>query len=93
MDNAPVSAKMKWIGQVEATVTRLHDVGIIWGDVKPDSVIINPDGDAILADFRGRGAIRLDISGQNYDRQTVEGDLVGLGHMRAANMGLQPAKR
>ena len=59
VDGASIELKAKWIDQVEATVRRLHELSIVWGDVKADNVIINEDEDAVVIDFGGRVHTRL----------------------------------
>ncbi|KID73428.1 uncharacterized protein G6M90_00g062540 [Metarhizium brunneum] len=83
--NASAARKMKWMRQVEATVKRLHQLGVVWGDAKPDNVIINAEGDAIVVDFGGGytpGYIDKEL------QQTFQGDLIGLDQM-AAEIGLR----
>lgn len=79
--DAPEALKKKWIDQVEATLRRLHEVGIVWGDVKPDNVMIDASEDAVLVDFGG-GYTPEYIPHEL--QQTAQGDLIGLDHMRAA---------
>ncbi|RSL52995.1 hypothetical protein CEP54_010638 [Fusarium duplospermum] len=79
--DAPEALKKKWIGQVEATLRRLHEVGIVWGDVKPDNVMIDASEDTVLVDFGG-GYTPEYIPHEL--QQTAQGDLIGLDHMKAA---------
>jgi hypothetical protein len=81
MDSASMATRMKWIGQIEATVERLHEFGIVWGDVKPDNVMIDDKEDAIVVDFGG--GYTPDYIPREL-QQTAQGDLIGLEHMRAA---------
>ena len=37
----PDSIKQKWVDQVTAILTQLHKAGIVWGDAKPDNVLID----------------------------------------------------
>ncbi|KAI8711493.1 Protein kinase domain-containing protein [Fusarium sp. LHS14.1] len=78
--DAPEVLKKKWIDQVEATLRRLHEVGITWGDVKPDNVMNDASEDAVLVDFGGGYTDYIPHELQ----QTPQGDLIGLDHMRAA---------
>lgn len=81
IDDASIAMRTKWLGQVEATMRRLHEGGIVWGDVKPDNVMINGEGDAVVVDFGGGDSpqyIPMEL------QQTAQGDLMALDHMRAA---------
>ncbi|KAI0192770.1 hypothetical protein F4808DRAFT_363564 [Astrocystis sublimbata] len=75
----PQETKLRWMAQVESTVRQLHSSGIVWGDVKPDNVMIDTEGDAVVIDFGG-GYTPEYIPPEL--QQTAQGDLVGLGHMR-----------
>ncbi|KAM6511302.1 hypothetical protein FALCPG4_016304 [Fusarium falciforme] len=70
---APDVLKTKWIDQVEATLRRLHEVGIVWGDVKPDNAMIDVSEDAVLVDFGG-GYTPEYIPHEL--QQTLQGDLI-----------------
>jgi len=73
--DTPVSIKQKWVDQVTGTLTQLHKAGIVWGDAKPDNVLIDKNDDAWIIDFDGgytRGFVEREKAG------TVEGDLQGL---------------
>lgn len=76
---ASMETRTRWMNQVEATVRRLHETSIVWGDAKADNVMVNQDGNAVVVDFGGGYTpeyIRPDL------QQTVQGDLIGLDHMR-----------
>ncbi|GKZ24855.1 hypothetical protein AbraIFM66951_001700 [Aspergillus brasiliensis] len=69
------SLRQKWLGQVTRSIERLHSCGVVWGDVKPDNVLINLQGDAYLIDFGGgytKGWVDAELA------NTPEGDLQGL---------------
>jgi tRNA A-37 threonylcarbamoyl transferase component Bud32 len=56
-------------------VHQLHTAGIVWGDAKPDNVLIDYNNDAWLIDFGGgytNGWVPKEFSG------SVEGDLYAL---------------
>ncbi|RDL34549.1 Uncharacterized protein BP5553_07677 [Venustampulla echinocandica] len=80
MLDASVSEKLIWMDQIDETVKRLHNYGIVWGDVKPHNVMIDPSGDAILIDFGGGCTLEyVDLELQ----ETIEGDLQGLKKLRS----------
>lgn len=71
----PQYLREKWATQIQQTVRQLHSMGIVWGDVKPDNVLIDSDQNAWVVDFGGGytdGWVPSDLA------ETVEGDLAGL---------------
>ena len=81
MESTDMATRTKWMSKIEATVRQLHRVGIVWGDVKPDNVMINADGDAVVVDFGGGYTpeyIKPEL------QNTAQGDLMGLEHTRVA---------
>ncbi|KAI1105536.1 hypothetical protein F4804DRAFT_304202 [Jackrogersella minutella] len=84
MEEASLATKTKWFHQIEATMKQLHQTGIVWGDAKLDSVIINPAGDAVVVDFGG-GYTPEYIEPEL--QQTIQGDLMTLEKM-AAELGI-----
>ncbi|KOS21871.1 Protein kinase C-like 3 [Escovopsis weberi] len=80
MQEAHPDQRVKWVSEVEVTLRRLHECGIVWGAVTPDSVLINADGDAVIVDLGGAG-LSLEYAAPEV-RQTVRGDMLGLEHMR-----------
>ncbi|KJZ71834.1 hypothetical protein HIM_08762 [Hirsutella minnesotensis 3608] len=74
----PEHTKRRWASQLRESLQALHQAGIIWGDAKPDNVIIDRQGDAWIIDFGGghtTGWVDENKAG------TVEGDLQGLGNI------------
>lgn len=64
-----------WIDQITSAMRRLHDAGVVWGDVKPENVLVNASHDAWIVDFGGGytdGWVDAELAG------TKEGDLQGL---------------
>ncbi|EGU73065.1 hypothetical protein FOPG_19446 [Fusarium oxysporum f. sp. conglutinans race 2 54008] len=73
--DTPGDLRQKWAEQVHDLVHHLHTAGIVWGDVKPDNVLIDRQTDAWLIDFGGgytHGWVPKELAG------SVEGDLHGL---------------
>ena len=69
------AGRRRWAGQIQDTVQRLHAMDVVWGDVKPDNVLIDLKGDALVVDFGGGFApqwVDKELEG------TKEGDLQGL---------------
>ncbi|CAJ2509176.1 Uu.00g142020.m01.CDS01 [Anthostomella pinea] len=42
-----------WSRQIHNTVTSLHAAGVVWGDAKPENVLIDQEDNACLIDFGG----------------------------------------
>jgi len=61
----------KWILQIIQTIERLHEHGIVWGDGKPNNIVIDEKDDAWLIDFGGgttKGWVDAELA------ETIEGD-------------------
>lgn len=69
------SFRQKWLDQISYTITSLHAHGIVWGDGKPDNVLIDTSNDAYLVDFGG-GYTQGWVDKEHAN--TIEGDLEGL---------------
>ncbi len=59
-----------WIRLMRQSINRLHNSGIVWGDVKPNNVMIGPSGDAILIEFGGGEYVEMEL------QETKEGALL-----------------
>lgn len=70
--SATTREKEQWKMAITEALKVVHDSDVVWGDVKPDNIIINPERDEpILIDFGGgytRGWIDKEL------RETKEGD-------------------
>ncbi|KAF2754344.1 hypothetical protein EJ05DRAFT_479861 [Pseudovirgaria hyperparasitica] len=65
----------KWVQQITHSIHELHAHQIVWGDAKPDNVLIDELDNAYLVDFGGgytNGWVDKELV------NTVEGDLQGL---------------
>ncbi|KAF2867432.1 hypothetical protein BDV95DRAFT_179749 [Massariosphaeria phaeospora] len=78
VEEASMTEREKWAWQIRTTIKQLHDANITWGDVKPDNVLIDPNGDALVIDFGG-GCVEGWVD-QNLEG-TREGDLQGLANI------------
>ena len=75
VEQAPVDVREKRASQIKETVSTLHRIGVVWGDVKADNVVIDRGGNAIAIDFEGgatKGWVDEDKMG------TKEDDVQGL---------------
>ena len=76
--DTPVSLREKWASQIRSAVAGLHSLGVIWGDAKPDNVLIDMDNNAVVIDLEGgttREWVDRDVG------NTVAGDLQGLNRL------------
>lgn len=67
--------KNKWAAQIEKAVYVLHRIGSVWGDAKPENILIDQENNAWITDFEGghtQGWVNPDKAG------TVAGDMQGL---------------
>lgn len=76
--STPAALKHQWSSQITDTLTRLHRAGVVWGDAKPDNILIDKHSNAWIVDFEGgytESWVDRDKAG------TVEGDLQGLANI------------
>ena len=62
----------KWQRQIEDAIAYLHSKGYVWGDAKPDNILVRENGDLVLIDFGGGRTSRW-VSAEDYE--TVTGDV------------------
>ena len=75
------SLRRKWAAQIEQTVKELHRHGVVWGDAKPDNVVIDMDDNAWVLDFGGGGTTGW-MPEESFMFQTKEGDLYAVAKMK-----------
>ena len=71
----PPELRKQWDIQVTSTLDRLHEAGIVWGDVKAGNVLIDEEENAWVVDFGGgytQGWV------EKRCMETVEGDQEGI---------------
>jgi len=67
--------RLKWAEQIRHSLAQLHNLGILWRDVKTDNVLIDENNDAVLLDFGGGNTLGW-VDEDKYG--TMEGDQQGL---------------
>ncbi|KAL6694455.1 hypothetical protein J3F84DRAFT_400224 [Trichoderma pleuroticola] len=74
----PEHLRTQWTTQVGHALAQLHAAGLVWGDAKPDNVLVDRHGDAWIIDFGGgytEGWVERGVAG------TREGDVQALGRI------------
>ncbi|KAJ4858207.1 protein kinase domain-containing protein [Trichoderma breve] len=74
----PANLRTRWATQVGDTLAQLHEAGIVWGDAKPENVLVDQHDDAWIIEFGGgymEGWVEQGLAG------TREGDLQALGRI------------
>ncbi|KAK3933564.1 hypothetical protein QBC46DRAFT_275519 [Diplogelasinospora grovesii] len=69
----------RWAEKLEVLIQTLHCAGLVWGDAKPDNVLVDTRDDLWLVDFGGsftEGWV------DKEKRDTQEGDLQGLERIK-----------
>jgi hypothetical protein len=75
INETPLERRNKWISQIRQTVDKLHSEEIVWGDVKPDNILVDNSNNLWLIDFGGSftyGWVDVDKA------ETIEGDCQGM---------------
>lgn len=48
-----IPRRKKWARQIEDTIEKLHDIGVVWGGAKADNILIDRNDDTWVIDFGG----------------------------------------
>ncbi|KAH6842289.1 hypothetical protein B0I37DRAFT_195284 [Chaetomium sp. MPI-CAGE-AT-0009] len=84
-----LSLRRKWAAQIEQSVTELHRHGLVWGDAKPDNIVIDTDDNVWVLDFGGGGTPGwMD----HATFQTMKGDLNAVAKMKERLLRNEDAK-
>lgn len=73
-----LSVRINWINQIRNMIEKLHAAGIVWGDAKPDNILVGADDNLWIIDFGGgytHGWVDEDKEG------TMEGDSQALSRI------------
>ncbi|KAI0388290.1 hypothetical protein F5Y17DRAFT_453381 [Xylariaceae sp. FL0594] len=70
-----IEDRARWSRQICDSIRHLHAADVVWGDAKPENVLIDIDGNAYLIDFGG--SYTQDWVDEE-NQETVEGDLQGM---------------
>ena len=73
-----LSMRQYWAAEIEETIARLHEAGIIWGDAKAANILVDAHNDPWIIDFGGSytpGWVEKNLA------ETIEGDKQGLSRI------------
>jgi serine/threonine protein kinase len=71
----PICLRERWARQITETLYNLHDAGIVWGDAKPDNILVDTETNVWAIDFGGgytEGWVDKELA------ETILGDQQGL---------------
>jgi tRNA A-37 threonylcarbamoyl transferase component Bud32 len=52
-EHLEMALRQRWAAQIEHTVTKPHEHGTVWGDAKPDKLVVDLDDNIWLVDVGG----------------------------------------
>jgi serine/threonine protein kinase len=76
--DTPFPLRKQWMDQISETLAKLHQAGVVWGDAKPENVLVDTANNAWIVDFGGGytpGWVDEDKA------ETIEGDLQGMANI------------
>ena len=76
--NASLALRERWVQQLQQMINEFHMAGIIWGDAKPDNILVDLEDNLWIIDFGGSytpGWVDEELM------ETVQGDLQGLSRI------------
>jgi hypothetical protein len=78
LSGSSLDSRKKRMGQIREIVDHLHGIGVVWGDVKPENILIDKEGDAWIIDFGG-GYSPDWVDSEKSD--SLSGDLQGISRL------------
>ncbi|CAJ2510235.1 Uu.00g061350.m01.CDS01 [Anthostomella pinea] len=79
-DGKPTSALLsRWARELDECVAALHGADIIWGDVKPQNVLVDREDNIWATDFGGSHTVGWV---DKEKRETIDGDLQGVERIK-----------
>jgi len=82
----PIARALSLVRQICDGLEHAHEHGLIHRDLKPDNIIVDPDGTARIVDF-GIALLR-DGSGENQERLTTGGIVLGTPQYMAPELAM-----
>ena len=79
-ENCDPEMRSRWADDIDAAVAALHGAGIVWGDAKPDNILVDDDDDVWIVDF---GGSYTDGWVDEDESETMEGDRQGVERIKA----------
>jgi hypothetical protein len=76
--SSDASQRQLWAGQLRDMVRQLHGAGCVWGDAKPENIMVDSSDQLWLIDFGGGCTLRW-VSKEN--RETFQGDREGVDNI------------
>lgn len=76
--DTPFSLRKQWVDQVSETLAKLHRARVVWGDAKPENVLVDTANNAWIVDFGG-GYTPGWVDKEKA--KTIEGDLQGMANI------------